>query len=437
MRKPVVAIIGRPNVGKSTLFNRILRAREAIVEDIPGVTRDRIYREASWEDREFIVIDTGGIYPEPEDEIVAQTREQSLFAVEEADLIVLLFDGREGVTELDREVVELIRPYRKPVIYAVNKIDGPSREELLYEFYSLGVENLVALSAATGYGFSEFMDLLVSMLPEMPELSEQEEELPKIAIVGKPNVGKSTLVNALTGKERMIVSDTPGTTRDAVDTVCRYYGRRYILVDTAGLRRKSKVSYSLERYMVVRAIRSIDRADVVVLLIDALEGITEQDQKIASLIDRYGKGIIVAFNKWDLVEEPEKRLKELKREFQWKLNFINYAPILTISGLSRKRTTKLFPLVDEILKERNKRIPTSELNRLREAISENLPSHRGRRVKILYATQTETAPPGFVFFVNYPDAFKKEHLRYIEKRLRELFGFKGTPVRVFIRERRR
>ncbi len=437
MRKPIVAIIGRPNVGKSTLFNRILRAREAIVEDIPGVTRDRIYREAKWEDREFIVIDTGGIYPDTDDEIVVQTREQSLFAVEEADVVVLLFDARDGLTELDREVVELIRPYRKPVIYAVNKIDSPNRESLLYDFYSLGVDNLIALSAATGNGFSEFMDLLVSMLPELPGVDEEEENIPKIAIVGKPNVGKSTLINSLSGKDRMIVSEKPGTTRDAVDTVCKYYGKKYLFVDTAGLRRKSKISYSLERYMVVRAVRSIDRADVVVLLIDSSEGITEQDQKIASLIDRYGKGIIVAFNKWDLVQEPDKRLEKLKMEFQWKLNFINYAPILTISGLNRKRTTKIFPLVDEIISERNKRVPTAELNRFKDSITENLPSYRGKRVKILYATQTETAPPAFVFFVNYPDAFKKEHIRYIEKKLRELFGFKGTPVRIFIRERRR
>ncbi len=437
MRKPIVAIIGRPNVGKSTLFNRIMRAREAIVEDIPGVTRDRIYREANWEGREFIVIDTGGIYPDPEDEIVAKTREQSLFAVEEADVIVLLFDARDGLTELDREVVELIRPYKKPIIYAVNKIDTPDKESLLYDFYSLGVDNLISLSAATGNGFNEFMDLMCSLLPEIPIQKEQEENIPKIAIVGKPNVGKSTLVNVLSGKDRMIVSDTPGTTRDAVDTVCRYYGKRYLLVDTAGLRKKSKVSYSLERYMVVRAVRSIDRADVVVLLIDSSEGITEQDQKIASLIDRYGKGIIVAFNKWDLVEEPEGRLEELKREFQWKLNFINYAPILSISGLNRKRTTKIFPLVDEIISERNKRIATSELNRLKDSIAENLPSHKGKRVKILYATQIETAPPVFVFFVNYPDAFKKEYIRYLEKKLRERFGFKGTPLRIFIRERKR
>ncbi|RMG74225.1 MAG: ribosome biogenesis GTPase Der [Nitrospirae bacterium] len=437
MGKPLVAIIGRPNVGKSTLFNRIVRAREAIVEDVPGVTRDRIYREASWDDREFIVVDTGGIYPEPEDDITRQTREQSLFAVEEADVIVLLFDAKEGVTELDREVVELIRPYNKPVIFGVNKIDSPRGLELLYDFYSLGIEELMPLSAATGYGFDDFMDRLISLFPEQAEQKPEEESLPRIAIVGKPNVGKSTLVNALSGRERMIVSDRPGTTRDAVDTVCKYYGRKYILVDTAGLRRKARVSYSLERYMVVRAIRSIDRADVVVLLIDALEGITEQDQKIASLIDRYGKGIILAFNKWDLVEEPDRRLQELKRQLQWKLSFISYAPVITLSGLNRKRTTKLFPLVDEIIAERNKRIPTAELNRFKDSLSENLPTHRGKRVKVFYATQTDTAPPAFVFFVNYPEAFKREYIRYMEKRLREVFGFKGTPVRIYIRERKR
>ncbi|NOX20348.1 MAG: ribosome biogenesis GTPase Der [Nitrospirae bacterium] len=437
MGKPVVAIVGRPNVGKSTLFNRIVRAREAIVEDTPGVTRDRIYKTAKWDDREFIVIDTGGIYPEATDEIVAQTKEQSLFAIQEADLVLVLFDARDGLTELDKEVVDLLRPYKKPVIYVVNKIDNKNKEELLYDFYSLGVEELHPLSAITGYGFPELMDRVVALLPKVEPSESQEEELPRIAIVGKPNVGKSTLVNALTGKERMIVSSRPGTTRDAVDTVCKYYGRRYLLVDTAGLRRKSRVSYDLEKYMVVRAVKSIDSADVVILLIDANEGITEQDQKIASLIHRYGKGIIIAFNKWDLVKEPDVRLKELMREFSWKLGFISYAPVITISGLSRKRTTKLFPLVDEIIKERNKRIPTSELNRFKDDIAENLPTHKGKRLKIYYCTQTETAPPTFVFFVNYPEAFKPEYIRYIEKRLRERFGFMGTPINIIIRERKR
>ena len=437
MRKPILAIVGRPNVGKSTLFNRIVRAREAIVEDTPGVTRDRIYRTAKWDDCEFIVIDTGGIYPEKTDEIVAQTKEQSLFAVQEADVVLVLFDGREGLTELDREVVELLRPYKKPVFYAVNKIDHKNKEELLYEFYSLGVERLFPLSAITGHGFPELMDAVVELFPKGHAEEAEHEDIPRIAIVGKPNVGKSTLVNALTGKERMIVSSKPGTTRDAVDTICKYYGKPYLLVDTAGLRRKSKISYNLEKYMVLRAVKSIDTADVVILLIDANEGITEQDQKIASLIHRYGKGIIIAFNKWDLVKEPDVRLSELKRDFSWKLGFVSYAPIITISGLSRKRTTKLFPLVDEIIAERQKRITTSELNRFKDEVSENLPSYKGKRLKIYYCTQTEVSPPTFVFFVNYPEAFKPEYIRFIEKKLRERFGFKGTPINIVIRERRR
>ncbi len=436
MSIPVIAIIGRPNVGKSTLFNRMTRSRTAIVEDIPGVTRDRIYGEARYDDREFVVIDTGGIFPEADEEILVQTRQQALFAMEEADLILLLFDGREGLTELDREIVEMLRPVQKPVLYVVNKIDGPGRESGLYEFYSLGLEELVPVSAVTGHGFTEVMDKVLAKLPVKDASPKPPEELPGIAIVGKPNVGKSTLVNALLGKERMIVSAEPGTTRDSVDSICKYYGKEYTIIDTAGIRRKSRIpDHSLEKYMIIRAVRSIERADVVLLLIDAREGISEQDQKIAALITRYGKGIIILFNKWDLVEEPEKRYEELLREINWKLRFVAYAPVLTISGLSRKRITKIFPLVDEILEERKKRIPTSALNRFVSEIAPLLPTHKGKKTKIFYMTQTDIEPPTFVLFVNYPQVFKPEHTRHLERLIRQKYSFKGTPLRIFIRQR--
>jgi GTP-binding protein len=436
MSSPVVAIIGKPNVGKSTLLNRITRSRTAIVEDIPGVTRDRIYKEATWDERNFIVIDTGGLFPDATDEILRQTTEQALFAAEEADISVLLFDGKEGVSELDREIVNLLRPMKKNVLYIVNKIDAPTKQDRLIDFYSLGVDELIPLSAATGYCFSEFMDRLVQHLPEKGIIEETDPGIPKIAVVGKPNVGKSTLVNSLLGKERMIVSPEPGTTRDSVDSISRYYGKEYIIIDTAGLRKKSRVSFSLEKYMIVRAVKSIDRADMALLLIDATEGITDQDQKIAALIHRYGRGLIIFFNKWDLIDDREKRYRELMKEFDRKLRFVRYAPVLTISGITRKRITKAFPVIDEIMRERRKRISTSALNRFSTEIQDLLPTYRGKRVKIYYITQTATAPPVFVLFVNYPKAFHGEHIRFLERKIREKYAFNGTPIKINVRLRK-
>ncbi|NOZ26108.1 MAG: ribosome biogenesis GTPase Der [Nitrospirae bacterium] len=436
MPKPVIAIIGRPNVGKSTLFNRMTRTRKAIVEDIPGVTRDRLYQEAAYDDREFVVIDTGGLFPETDEEILIQTRQQAMFAVEEADVIVLLFDGKEGLTEVDRQIVDMLRPVGKKVLYVVNKIDARNREERLYDFYSLGVDELIPVSAATGYGFEDFMERVIESLPEKEGSGKAEEALPGIAIVGKPNVGKSTFVNSLLGKERMIVSPIPGTTRDSVDSICRYYGKEYLIIDTAGIRRKSRIAdHSVEKFMIIRAVRSIERADVVLLLIDAREGISEQDQKIAGLISRYGKGLVLLFNKWDLVEEPEKRYRELLNEVHWKLRFVEYAPVLTVSGLARKRITKVFPLVDEIMSERRKRIPTSALNRFASEITPLLPTHKGKKTKIFFMTQTGVEPPEFVLFVNHPQAFKPEHVRFIERLIRQKYIFRGTPIRIFIRQR--
>lgn len=437
MPKPVIAIIGRPNVGKSTLFNRITRSRTAIVEDTPGVTRDRIYGEAVWDDRAFTVIDTGGLFLDTEDRILSQTRSQALFAIEEAEVIVMLFDGREGLLEGDREIMEVLRPItEKTILYVVNKVDAESRLDRLIDFYALGIEELIPLSSATGYGFPDFMEKIVEKMPLSEEENERESGPPRIAIVGKPNVGKSTLVNSLLGKERMIVSSQPGTTRDSVDSICRYYGREYAIVDTAGLRRKSRASEPLEEYMMLRVARSIDRADVTLLIIDAVEGVSDQDRKIAGLIDRYGKGIVVLFNKWDLLEEPEKRYKYLMQEFGWKLFFIQYAPVLTISGLTKKRITRVFPIVDDIIRERRKRLTTSALNSFASDISGALPTYRGRKVKILFITQPEIEPPTFVIFSNYPGAFKPEQVRHLERLLRERYSFSGTPVRIVIKERR-
>ena len=436
MATPVVAILGRPNVGKSTLFNRILRSRVAIVEDFPGVTRDRLYREVSWDDRRFILVDTGGLFAETDDPINVATRRQSLFAAEEADIIILLFDGKEGLTPLDREIVDLLRDLKKPIIYVVNKIDSPEKESHMLEFYELGIDELLPLSAAGGYGFSDLMERVISLLPGEAE-ERKEDQVPRIAIVGRPNVGKSTLVNALLSKERMIVSPIPGTTRDSVDSLCSYYRRHYLLIDTAGLRRKSRIAYPVERFMSLRAINSIERADVVLLMVDAREGITEQDQKIASLVDRYGKGLIILFNKWDLVENPDERYRQLQREMSWKLHFVGYAPFLTISANTRKRATKVFPLIDEIMEERRRRIPTSELNRFIREIEPSLPAYRGRKTKIYYITQTGVEPPQFVFFPNRPESFKPETIRYIERLIRARYPFKGTPVRIYVRKRNR
>lgn len=432
MKKPLIAIVGRPNAGKSTLFNRLIRQKKAITEKTPGVTRDRIEAEAEWEGKRFILVDTGG-FTDMEDTIMTQVRKQALYAIDEADMVIHLLDAKIGVTPEDMELMRLLKEKNKKVIFAVNKIDIPSKMNLIYEFYKLGDEPL-PVSAQTGYGIEELMDKVLSLIPQ----KEQRESLglPKIAIVGRPNTGKSTLINTLLGKERMIVSPLPGTTRDSVDSICKYYGKQYVLIDTAGIRKKAKIEDNIEYYSITRAMKSIERADVVILLIDAIEGITDQDQKIAGMIRENYKSAIVCFNKWDKVEEPDKRLKYLLSEFQIKLPHLSYAPVLTISGLERKRVTKLFPLVDEILSERKKRIHTGELNRLLKRIKEELmiPAYRGREIKIYYLTQAETEPPGFVLFVNFPQAIKEEHKKYIENLLRERFGFRGSPIRIYIRE---
>lgn len=425
MAKSVVVIVGRPNVGKSTLFNRITRSSAAIVEDIPGVTRDTNYMDAQWEDNAFVVVDTGGFYPQHEENLFEQMKEQALFAIDEADLIIHLLDGKEDANPYDRELAGLLRASGKKVLWAVNKIDAATKESRLYEFYRLGVEELMPVSAATGYNFDELMERVVSLLP--PSTAEIGE-YPKVAVIGRPNVGKSTLVNSLLGKKRMLVSPVPGTTRDSIDSICTYYKKKYLFIDTAGIRRKDK-SYSIARFAMLRAMRSIQRSDVSLILLDAAEGIMAEDQKIAGMVSEYEKGAVLLLNKWDLLADPEEARKRLLSDIREKLWFFVHAPVLTTSGLQRKRITKVFPVIDEVIKERAKRISTAELNRFLKDIS--IPPYKGKKVRLSYMAQVGTEPPSFILFTNLPEGVKAAHIRHIEARLRERYGFGGTPIRIF------
>jgi GTP-binding protein len=436
MPKPVVVIVGRPNVGKSTLFNRITQSYAAIIEDTPGVTRDRNYLDAEWDDKDFIIVDTGGFYPEPADDIFQQIKEQALFAIDEADVIIHLLDGKDGLVPSDTEIARLLRASGKKVLWAVNKIDGPTREERLYDFYPLGSDDILPVSAVTGYGYDDLMERLVFLLPSY---AEEKIDYPKIAVVGRPNVGKSTLINTLLSRNRMIVSPLPGTTRDSIDSICTYYAKKYLFIDTAGIRRKDMSGYSLERFSAVRAIKSIQRCDVALIVLDASDGIADQDQKIAGIVSDYGKGALFLLNKWDLLQKSEATYKALLRDVGRKMWFMQYAPILTVSGLEKTRVTKVFAVVDEIIGERKKRIRTAELNKAFSEIQSamTLPSYKGKPVRLNYITQVRTEPPSFTVFANYPDAIKESYIRHIEKILRNRFSFKGTPIRIFIKERTR
>lgn len=438
-----VAIIGRPNSGKSTLFNRMQGAgafgsNSAITENTPGVTRDRKYAVAHWEGASFYIIDTGGFFLD--DEFSKQVQEQAFMAIDEADVIIHLLDGKELLHPSDIELANILRQSSKPVLWAVNKIDIPAHEIRAVEFMPLGVDRLHLISASHGHGYDEFMNSLVQTLRELNkplDVSEEFNDIPHIAVVGKPNVGKSTLINCLLGKNRHIVSPIAGTTRDAIDSVCSYYGKRYLFIDTAGIRKKS-ARYSIERYCIVRAIKSIERAHIALLVVDATAGITEQEQKIAGIIKEHGKGVIVLLNKWDIVEDPERMYKAYLNEIQNKLWFINYAPMLTISGQDKRRVTKIYPLIDEIMSERSKKISTQRLNDFLKNIntSMRLPAIKGKQIKFSYITQVGTAPPTFCVFTSAYAHIKDYHLTFLEKQLRAEFSFKGTPIRIFVKDKR-
>ncbi len=434
MSKPIVAIIGRPNVGKSTLFNRMVGKRRAVIEDFPGITRDRLYGEARWEGKIFDVVDTGGFLHDPEEEFVREIIKQVFMAVEEADIIIMMMDGESGLMALDIDLIDRLRKYDKRVLYGVNKIDGPKKEKsLLTDFYSLGVD-LFPFSALNGYGYEELMD---SITEHLPEVDEEKSEYPRVAIVGRPNVGKSTLVNSLLSKERMIVSSTPGTTRDAVDSVCSYYKKNYILVDTAGIRRKGKMAKTVERYSFLRTIKNIENCDVALIILDATDGVVELDQKIAGFVTSAKKGAIIILNKWDAVTKETATADEVKRLVYDKLWFMKHVPVLTISALSKKRTSKIFPIIDRVIEECSKRISTHALNLfLRNVVSQKEPPlYRGNRVKIYYISQVKTNPPGFIIFTNKKEGIKPQYIKYLEHKLRDRFVFEGAPVDFYVRQR--
>jgi GTP-binding protein len=438
MSRPVVAIVGRPNVGKSTLFNRIAGGLVAIVEDRPGVTRDRLYRNTEWLGRKFTLIDTGGIeFKEESTSIPAQMRRQAEIAIEEADVIVLVVDGRMRPTIDDELIAQILRRSGKPVVLAANKIENFDKiDSQLYEYYSLGIGDPVPVSAVHGMNTGDLLEMVISCFPAEEE-EEYDPDIIKIAVVGRPNVGKSSLVNVLLGKERVIVSNIPGTTRDAIDTPFEHEGKHYILIDTAGMRRKGRIEELTEQYSVIRSLRAVDRSDVVLLLLDAPEGVTEQDKKIAGYVHEAGKGIIITVNKWDLIEKDDKTMKKFDQQIREELGFMQYAPTIYTSALTGQRVSKIIELVDFVAEQNSTRLATSTLNTLlREWIHINPPpTDKGRRLKILYITQAGVKPPTFVLFVNDPELLHFSYRRYLENQIREHFGFEGSPIRMVIRQR--
>lgn len=437
MAKPMVAIIGRPNVGKSTLFNRLVGERIAIVEDTPGVTRDRIVADAEWTGHHFMLIDTGGIEPHSQDTILKQMRLQAQLAMEMADVIVFLVDGREGLLASDYDVADMLRKHKAPVLLAVNKLDHIRMEEEKFEFYNLGLGDPIAISAEQGLGLGDLLDLVVENLDEVYK-EQPDEDITKVAVIGKPNVGKSTLINRLVGEDRLIVSDIPGTTRDAVDTDVIYENKEYIFIDTAGLRRKSKIYENIERYSIVRAIASVERADVVVLLIDATQGVTEQDAKIAGISHNRNKPLVIVVNKWDAVEKDNKTVNEMTKQIRNNISFIDYAPIVFLSALTGKRVLKLFDEIAFVKSQSEKRITTGRLN---EALAEFVmmkqpPLKSGRRLKIFYISQVSIKPPTFVVFVNDAKLMHFSYQRYLHNSINEVFDFYGTPIRILVRNKK-
>lgn len=434
---PILAIVGRPNVGKSTLFNKLTGKRLSIVEDTPGVTRDRIYSKCEWRNREFMIVDTGGIEPASDDIILAQMRRQAQVAIEKADVIVFLTDIRCGVTADDYEVASMLLKSGKPIILAVNKCDSigdPPPE--FYEFYNLGVGDPIAISAQHGHGSGDLLDEVFKYFPES-DTDEYDDEYIKVAVIGKPNVGKSSLINRIAGEERVIVSDIAGTTRDATDTVIENENGKYVFIDTAGIRRKSKVTEKIEHYSVLRAYMAVDRSDVCVIVIDALVGFTDQDSKVAGYAHEQGKACIVAVNKWDAVEKDSNTMEDFTNDLKEKFSFMSYVPFIFISAKTGQRIDKLFPLINSVNSQNSMRITTGMLNDVLSYATTRVqpPSDKGRRLKIYYMTQASTKPPTFVVFVNRADLFHFSYQRYIENQIRQTFGLTGTPVRFVIRER--
>ena len=438
MSKPIVAIVGRPNVGKSTLFNVIAGDTISIVKDTPGVTRDRIYADCEWLNMNFTLIDTGGIEPDSKDIILSQMREQAEIAISTADVIIFIVDVRQGLVDADSKVADLLRKSHKPVVLAVNKVDSVAKYgNDVYEFYNLGIGDPIAVSAASRLGIGDLLDEVVKHF-DSEQMEEEEDERPRIAVVGKPNVGKSSIINKLLGENRVIVSDIAGTTRDAVDTEVIHEGTPYVFIDTAGLRRKSKIKEDLERYSIIRTVSAVERADVVVVVIDAVEGVTEQDAKIAGIAHERGKGIIVAVNKWDAIEKTDKTIYEYTRKIKEVLSFIPYAEFLFISAATGQRLTKLFEMIDVVRQNQNLRVATGVLNEIMtEAVAmQQPPSDKGKRLKIYYMTQVAVKPPTFVIFVNDKDLMHFSYTRYLENQIRNAFGFKGTSLKFLVRERK-
>ena len=438
MSKPIVAIVGRPNVGKSTLFNALAGEMISIVKDTPGVTRDRIYADVTWLNYAFTIVDTGGIEPDTKDIILSQMREQAEIAMAAADVILFLVDVRQGLVDADFKVADMLRRSGKPIVLVVNKVDHFDKYMPdVYEFYNLGIGDPHPVSATSKLGIGDMLDAVLEVI-DMDKLDDEEDRRTKVAIVGKPNVGKSSLINNLLGENRVIVSDVAGTTRDAVDTEITYNDTEYIFIDTAGLRRKSRIKENIERYSIIRTVAAIERSDVVILMIDAVEGVTEQDAKIAGIAHDRGRGLIIAVNKWDAIEKDNSTVKEYTKRVRDILSFVPYAEILFISAQTGQRTTKIFDLLEVVIQNHAMRIQTGVLNEiLMEAVAlHQPPSDRGKRLKLFYMTQVSTKPPTFVLFVNKKELMHFSYQRYIENRIRDTFGFAGTPIRIFIRERK-
>ncbi len=437
-RKPIVAVVGRPNVGKSSLFNCLAGEQISIVKDTPGITRDRIYADVSWLDTQFTLIDTGGIEPDSKDIILSQMREQAQIAIDTADVIIFMVDVKQGLVDSDSKVADMLRRSHKPVVLCVNKVDQYEKYMAdTFEFYNLGIGEPIPVSAANRQGLGELLDAVVAYFPQ-EEAFEEEDERPRIAIVGKPNVGKSSIINKLIGENRLIVSDIAGTTRDAVDAEVVYNKKEYIFIDTAGLRRKKTIKEELEKFMIIRTVSAVDRADVVILVIDATEGVTDQDAKIAGIAHDRGKGVIIAVNKWDLIEKDNKTVNEFTAKIRDMLAYMPYAEIIYISAATGQRLTKLYDMIDMVIESQNLRVGTGVLNEIMsEAVTmQQPPADKGKRLRLYYITQIGVKPPTFVIFVNDRELMHFSYTRYIENRIRDAFEFKGTPLKFIIRERK-